>query len=298
MKRCNSRLCLVVVAIVFALLNLPIQAHAATGLLNAPRGLAIDSRQNLYVANQNGNNILVYNSSYVHEMTITANVSQPSGVAVDTIGNIYVLNRGNNSVTVYRSTGAEYPSGEATFTSGIENPWGIALDGLNNLYISNDFSSISVYVPLNPIGQSASGFGDYYPAYLPTGKYATPYGVLAVAAHGPFVSWGSTQMYIENVAAGLLSNVEATLGFYRYGTSAEALALAYDTKGNLYIGDSLGNLQVLAPNKQTPSTLVNVGFAIEGIAVDTVHGHIYLSNQTDNQIAVYSMSGALVTVLQ
>lgn len=273
-----------------------IRLHAATMPLNKPRGLALDSHGNLYVANQNGNNILVYNSSYVQEKAIVTGVSQPSGVAIDSLGNLYVLNRGTSSISLYNSTGQWYIDND--ITSGIDNPWGIALDGLNNLYVSNNFTTISMYVPVNPTGQSAVGFGDYYPAYFPIGQYETPYDVFAIAAHGPYLSYGSVQNFWEYVAAGVLTNTVGTIGPYRYGSEEEVLALAYDTKGDLYTGDVEGNLQVLAAGTETPSLLVNVGFAIEGIAVDAVHSHVYLSNETDNQIAVYSLTGELLTVIK
>jgi hypothetical protein len=214
------------------------------------------------------------------------------------VGNLYVLNRGNNSVTVYRSNGNEYPSGEATLTSGIQTPWGIALDGANNLYVSNSSSGIIKYVPVNPTGVSAVGFGDYYPAFFAVGEYFTPDAVYGIAGHGPYLGSGTPESYTVGVASSVLTNVAGTVGPYRYGSADEALSVAYDTKGNLYVGDVAGNLQVLANGKESATTLAKVGFAIEGIAVDLVNGHIYLSNQNANQVAVYSLTGALITVIK
>src|SRR5215469_1071894 len=61
-------------------------SYAATQPLSYPKGLAVDSKGNLYVANSGGNDILIYNSSYVQitSATITSNISNPTGVAFDT----------------------------------------------------------------------------------------------------------------------------------------------------------------------------------------------------------------------
>ena len=54
---------------------------ATTHPLAYPYGLAVDSKGNLYVANANGNEVLVYSVSHtqVPAKTITQNISAPSG---------------------------------------------------------------------------------------------------------------------------------------------------------------------------------------------------------------------------
>src|SRR5277367_3555646 len=82
------------------------QAQAKKLPLLNPWRVALDSKGNLYVANYDGNNILVYGPQYVQKpaLTITSDISQPSGVAFDSQGNLYVSNVGSNSITVYTPT--------------------------------------------------------------------------------------------------------------------------------------------------------------------------------------------------
>ncbi len=56
-------------------------SFAATPALEFPRGLAVDSKGNLYVANSGGNNILVYGPGYTLQKskTITADINTPWG---------------------------------------------------------------------------------------------------------------------------------------------------------------------------------------------------------------------------
>src|SRR5579863_1313529 len=50
------------------------------GTLSYPRGLAVDSKGNLYVANSGANNIVVYGPKYAQQTakTITSNISNPT----------------------------------------------------------------------------------------------------------------------------------------------------------------------------------------------------------------------------
>ena len=63
-------------------------ASFAANPLSYPWGLALDSKGNLYVANANANNILVFSPGYQLQTakTITQGISVPSGVAFDPLG--------------------------------------------------------------------------------------------------------------------------------------------------------------------------------------------------------------------
>ena len=80
--------------IITAILLLTLTSFAATKPLNSPQGLAVDSKGNLYVANNAGNDILIYNPSYAQmtAKTISKGVASPSAFAIDASGNIWVGN--------------------------------------------------------------------------------------------------------------------------------------------------------------------------------------------------------------
>lgn len=50
--------------LLFSLFSIVASGAAATYPLNPPQGLAVDSKGNLYVANNNSNQVLVYNPNY------------------------------------------------------------------------------------------------------------------------------------------------------------------------------------------------------------------------------------------
>ena len=76
--------------------------------LNRPAGLALDQRNNLYVANLGGDSITVYapgaDGNASPTMTIAGSntgLNGPTGIALDAAGNLYVVNTTGNSITVY-----------------------------------------------------------------------------------------------------------------------------------------------------------------------------------------------------
>src|SRR5215472_11863034 len=66
-------------SVISALLLFSLMSFAATKPLNSPQGLALDSKGNLYVANNRGSQILIYGSAYAQmtAKTISKGVSSP-----------------------------------------------------------------------------------------------------------------------------------------------------------------------------------------------------------------------------
>jgi sugar lactone lactonase YvrE len=147
-------------------------APSAETLCN-PNGLALDTLNNLWVADQKNNRVTEYysplfnssanfvlgqlnlfsNSPNQGNSLITASeLSGPSALAVDSHNNIYVADKGNNRVLEYNnplgsgSGAANHQWGQGGFTTGFCNlngisstslcsPTGVALDTTNNLYV-------------------------------------------------------------------------------------------------------------------------------------------------------------------
>jgi hypothetical protein len=77
-----------------------------TSGITAPVGLALDSGNNVYVANAGSSsapgNVVVFKAGTTNVVaTITKGISFPTEVGTDCSGKLYVLNGGNNSVTEY-----------------------------------------------------------------------------------------------------------------------------------------------------------------------------------------------------
>ena len=76
------------------LMMLACLSHVWSQTLNGPYGLALDTRGNLYVANENSDQVLVYDPNFVQQAakSITSGLSAPAGVAFDSKGNVHVAN--------------------------------------------------------------------------------------------------------------------------------------------------------------------------------------------------------------
>jgi DNA-binding beta-propeller fold protein YncE len=109
--------------------------RSAAGL-NRPAGLAFGSNRNLYVANNGGNNIEVFNSSGVGTTFASTNLSEPVGLAFDSAGNLFVANLSGNgmgNIMEFNSSGV----GRVFANSGLNSPQGLAFDSAGNLYVAD-----------------------------------------------------------------------------------------------------------------------------------------------------------------
>jgi YVTN family beta-propeller protein len=273
----NHQFAITIGAAMLLMLSCLSQGWAATSL-NGPRGLALDAKGNLYVANQGSNQVLVYNANYAQQAkkTISAGVSQPVGVAFDSRGNMYVANKGSQSITQYSSTGVQNTS--FSVTSGIDNPWAITVDAVDDLYVSNNFTNITVYALDNG---------------APLVKTMTPgYTVYGITVHGSQFYTGSVNEWTEGFVGELLTGGSPIYA----GNAYEGLALTTDTAGDLYVANATGEVDFWGPGGGY--AILVLGFGPEGIAVDSVRGRVYLSNQSGNQILVYNTSGTLLHTIQ
>src|SRR5262249_7763942 len=82
---------------------------ASTALENRfqyPRGMAIDSQQNLYLVDEFNNRVLIYRTprttDTIPDKQITG-LNGPRGVAADPAGNIYVTDSENDRVLIYQT---------------------------------------------------------------------------------------------------------------------------------------------------------------------------------------------------
>ena len=100
--------------------------------LHGPRGLAIDSSDNVYIADTLNNRIRrVDNGGMIDSLPVILN--QPETVQVDAGGNLFIADRGNQRVRKVTSAGA------VSTVAGTESsdPAGLAVDRSGNLYVSD-----------------------------------------------------------------------------------------------------------------------------------------------------------------
>jgi trimeric autotransporter adhesin len=281
-----------------------IQAYAGTGqagfsgdngpatsaLLNYPLGLAIDSRDNLYIADTSNHRVRVVSPdgtittltgssiagfSGDNQPASNGLLSQPSGLAVDSTGNLYIADTGNNRIrkvapygnitTVAGSAGAGFAGDNGPATQALLNtPRGVGVDGTNNVYIA-DTENHRV-------------------------RRVTPQGVITTVA-------GSDPARGDNGQAALARLFRPS-------------GLAVDTQGNVYIADTL-NHRVRRVNPQgvivtlagtgTPGNSGDDGPAVRaqlsspgGLALDR-GGNVYVADTGNHAIRRISPGGGITT---
>jgi hypothetical protein len=115
--------------------------------LNSAYGIAVDSAQNIYVANTGGNDVLVFSSTAAGNVAPSSilagaatEISTPVGLALDSSGDIYVasFNQPSNSSLVLEftpgATGNAAPTRTLTAVAS-DTLAGMAVDALDNLYV-------------------------------------------------------------------------------------------------------------------------------------------------------------------
>ncbi len=276
-------------ALFIALLSV-CQMAAATNPLNQPRGLALASNGNLYVANSGANNVLVFNPNYawVSSKTITAGVDKPTGVAFDSGGNLYVANIGSESVTQYSSAGVQNAAG--TITAAINTPESIAVDGLDNIWVNDGYLEVTIYAA-NVYPANTSKPAAYQNIFVAPGNVP----IYGIALHNQFFAWGTVNQAVTQYADQALGSAGA--GGWG-GAADEALAVAFDSTGNLYYGDADNSVWFVNFN-QGVASFETLSFTPAGMVVDSTRGRVYISNQQGNAIEVYSTAtGGLLKTIQ
>jgi len=278
MKSQTSTFARTAILMLLSLCSLAASSHAATKPLNYPYGLAVDAKGNLYVANSNSNEVLIYNPAHVQQTakTITNKVAAPSGVAFDAFGVLWVANQTTNIITAYSPTGNLIPA--SSITTGINSPQFITFDGIGNLWVNNGFSSLTAYpaFSVNPIVTQST---------------STP--LTGLAAWNMFLSIGENTLSVRLEIAPFLINGGGLAGLF----PQTCYAMTYDKLGNLYCGNEDHTLTVM-PLSGTVKTIANLGFFPTGIALDAARSLLYVANGPGNVIAVYNTTtGTLVTTI-
>lgn len=264
-------------------------SFAKTSPLANPYGMAVDAKGNLWVANANGGasqfgQILEYNAAYVQQpkATITSNLNIPLAVAFDPLGNLWVA----NGATSNGGTGgsiAEYVGGvqntAVTITNGIFDPAALAVDGIGNIWVQNEGLGINVYGWIHA----------YAPAPVLIQSLTVDGPVAGLAVENNVVAFGfALGTEFAAVEPAVASN--ELHGTYEAGIG---VAIGADNKGNFYVGTSSGSVYIATPTGGV-NNFLQLSFSPTGIAVDNVHGRVYISDGPANTIYAYSTSGTLL----
>jgi len=210
-----------------------IRTTFASGL-NQPWGLTFNASGNLFEADTLSGNIYEYTPGGVRS-TFASGLNNPSGVAFDNVGNLFVANYGDGTVTKITPGGIQ-----STFASGFGLATSLAFDSAGDLFVTATGSGgIFKITPGGSVSTFAAGF----------------YGAgLAFSGAGTLFA-GGDQSYPDGFIAEFTpTGVQSTL---TAGLS-NPVALAFDSAGNLFVGNQVGGAITQITPGGTKSTFATV----------------------------------------
>ena len=244
----------------------------ATGVnasFSGPRGMAVDSSGNVYVADFQNNKIrkitaagvvttLAGDGSYgsTDATGTNASFSLPQGVAVDSSGNVYVAEWAGNKIRKVTAAGvvttfAGSGQGGSTDATGTNasfyNPYGVAVDSGGNVYVADAANNKIRKVTAAGIVTTfaGSGQGCFIDATGTNASFYSPSGV-AVDSGGNIYVADSQNNKIRKVSSGAVVTTLAGINSSQDGIGAAASfnqpsGVAVDSSGNIYVADAGNN---------------------------------------------------------
>ena len=267
--------------------------------LNNPKGICLDSSDNLFIANTDNHCILrmAYSGgTYSNPTEIAGNsgssgtglnrLFQPNDVAVDSSGNLYVADHYNNRIMKYLassfSSGANY-NNYGTSILSVSTPVGLHIDSSDSLYVSSHngekVQKIFFGLSVTQITSTSGGLGQV--ADLDT--LVTPHG---------FHIFNNDECYSTDTSRNRIMywTTSATAGV-QIVTGGSAKGFTVDSSGNLIVCDRI-NSRVLKYTKTAPNTFSQSPTVIAG-----GNGAGSALNQLSNPTVVKYNSDGSITVL-
>lgn len=224
----------------------------------------------VFEANFNPDEIRVYRARRLKKnpapiAKITDAIGCPYGLAMDRQGTLYVANQ--CSPTSNRYTVTEYPKGQTThsvsITNGIDNPAGLAVDRAGTLYVSNEMTeSIAEY----PQGATS-------PSKVVSGQgLVAPWGLALDAKQNLYVA-----DYIANQVFEIPKGTGTVKALNLSGLT-EAIAVAFDSAGNLWVADFSGYVNIYPPGATVPSQHLTYGYTSPWAVSADRSGNVVVAN--------------------
>jgi sugar lactone lactonase YvrE len=187
------------------------------GVLFTPNQLAFDAAGNLYVADDAGSNIGLFDTQGKTSIFASTNIANAAGLAFDQHGNLFVANRAGNTIWKFDPNG----NGTLFASANVNFPSNLAFDDDGNLYVAN--SGASTIIKFDPSGN-----------YSPFASLSFPIGI--AFRNGIIYATGAlaTEVFRFDLQGNLLPNM-----FSNPNVQGPA-GLAFDSAGNLYVANNNG----------------------------------------------------------
>jgi hypothetical protein len=270
---------------------------ASSAELNGPSGVAVDSGDNLYIADPGNNRIRKVAAGSGVITTIAGNdsagysgdngpaagaeLNAPGGVAIDSAGSVYIADTGNNvirrintsgTITTVAGNNAEGYSGDNGLATNatLYGPAGVAVGG-SNLYIADTNNNRIRMV--NSVGTITTIAGDGTAGYTGDNGPATsatlnkPAAVLVGSTGNLYIADTGNNVIRMITTTGTISTIAGTgvAGYSGDGGAATSArldspyGLNADSAGDLYIADSMNNVVRMVTTAGIISTIAGNG---------------------------------------
>lgn len=244
---------------------------ANLALFNFPRGLEVDSSNNLYVTDSE--NYRVRSIDLTGKVTTlagldtygfkdgpgkTAKFFNPNGLSVDSLGNVYVADLSNHRIRKIDPTGNTTTvagNGTPGHTNGIgsttqfSHPWGVAIDSFDRIYVADSSNHRIRRMTLPGVVTTLAGSGErgFKNGIGQSAKFYYVGGLAVDAAGNVYVadrgnhrirkvdSTGKVTTFAGSGVKGYKDGLRTTAQFH----SPEDIA--FDSSGNLYVSDFHNN---------------------------------------------------------
>jgi len=234
-----------------------------------PYGLAVDSANNVWIANYGSSSVTKLNSS--GETIGTYNISgsgMPTGIAIDASGNVWVTDQMYNKIFKLNS------SGETIGIYNVNTAYGIAIDPSNNIWIANAGSN-----QVTKLNSTGTVIGTYsvgsYPMHL------------AIDTSGNV--WVSNK---DSATVSKLNSSGALIG--TYNVDANPYGIVIDASGNVWVVcRHTSNVFKFDPSGSILGTYYGGGSHPEGIAIDA-SGYIWVAAVDSNSIVKLNSAGTVI----
>ena len=274
----------------------------STALFNGPKGVAIDSSNNIYIADTLNNTIrkispegtvttfagLSGRTSSLDGTATIARFEDPYAVAADGSGNLYVADATDHSirkitsdgtVSTLAGKGGSFGSDDGTGSAArFKGPLGIAADSAGNVYVADTGNAtIRKITPAGVVSTVAgrAGLAGSQDGTGTAARFMSPYGI-AVDASGTLYVVESSAVVRKVTADGVVTTLAGTSGTngFTNGTGTAArfsvpFDIAVDGAGNLYVSDHGNHSVRMISSVGVVTTLAGSGAAGKADGVGT-----------------------------